>query len=297
MSRSLVLFALIFILGLSACSPPPVGPAPTPTPFEGAYNPHAPQAGDEKLQRDLLAVTNVSIMTTNSLPVRLGVNFTYALPTVCHELRVAVSGPDASHRIDLQIYTLVDPSEVCIMIAMAPVSDTVLIGVLPEGTYSIYVNGDKVGNIALPAEGAFNNPDQTVVSQPPSNAATEPPMGQANLPPVTSQPYDPQPGDEKLLRGEVFIDSASIAALESYPPHFILNLSGSLPTPCHQLRAVVSAPDASQVIAVDVYSLTDPNAICAQVLQPFTVSISIPTPLAGKYSVVVNGIMLGEIQW
>jgi hypothetical protein len=288
MSRSLIFFALIFILGLSACAPISGALSPTPTPIEGAYNPYLPQAGDEKLQMDPLAVTNTSLMTTDSLPVRLGVNFTYALPTVCHQLRVGVSGPDASGRIDVQIYTLVDPTEICIMIAMAPVSDTILIGVLPGSTYSIYVNGEKVGDIALPAEDAFNNPDQAVVS---------PPMGSATEPAAPSRPYDPQPGDEKLSRGEVFIDSASIAMLESYPPQFIVDLSGSLPTPCHQLRALVSAPDASQVIAVEVYSLADPNAICAQVLQPFTVSISIPTPVQGKYSVTVNGKMVGEIQW
>jgi hypothetical protein len=287
--RSFLIFSLLLALGLSACSALVVRETPSPTPApEGAFNPYPPQAGDDKLQRDPLEVSHVSLMTTSSLPVRVGVSFTYALPTVCHQLRVEVGTPDAGNRIDVQIYTVVDPNEVCIMIAPAPVSDTILIGVLPVGTYTIYVNGEKVGEISSLGGDAFSNPDQAV---------TSPPPGSATEPAVQSQLYDPQPGDETLSRGEVFIDSTSLLVLESYPPQFRLSVSGSLPTPCHQLRAVVSAPDASNGIAVDVYSLMDPTALCAQVLQPFTVSISIPTPPQGKYSVTVNGQMVGEFLW
>lgn len=37
------------------------------------------------------------------------------------------------------------------------------------------------------------------------------------------------------------------------------NPTGGLPTPCNQLRAAVSPPDADNKIMVDVYSVSDPE--------------------------------------
>lgn len=107
----------------------------------------------------------------------------------------------------------------------------------------------------------------------------------------------PQPGDGALVRGEAFVESADLLTLESSPPQFKLVLAGSLPSPCHQLRAVVSRPDRRNVIAVSVYSVVDPKVICIQVLRAFRVTLSIPTPPPGKYSVTVNGRPVGVIQY
>lgn len=112
-----------------------------------------------------------------------------------------------------------------------------------------------------------------------------------------SHDYAPQPGDDALARGEAFVDSADLLALETFPPQFKLMLTGALPTPCHQLRAVVSPPDAHNRIAVSVYSVVDPEVICIQILQAFRVTLDIPTPPPGKYSVSVNGRPAGVIQY
>lgn len=112
----------------------------------------------------------------------------------------------------------------------------------------------------------------------------------------TPSPWEPQPGDENLARGEAFIDQAEIVTLESFPPQFRLKLSGTLPTPCHQLRVVVSEPDAQERIDVEVYSVVDPNQACIQVVEPFEANIPIGSFTSGEYTVLVNGEQVGEIK-
>jgi len=113
------------------------------------------------------------------------------------------------------------------------------------------------------------------------------------LPPLI-QPYAPRPGDSSLSRGNLYLDSAELLVLESYPVQINLVLQGNLPTPCHELRVSVTAPDNENRILVEAYSLSDPQAICMQVLQPFEASIPLGSFPAGHYSVWVNGEKIGE---
>lgn len=111
------------------------------------------------------------------------------------------------------------------------------------------------------------------------------------------RPYDPGKGDESMTRGEVFIDSQEIVVLESLPPQFRLRVTGSLPSPCHQLRAVVEEPNEQNQIHVEVYALVDPNTACAQVMEPFAVTIFLDGNYTGQaYTVFVNGNEVGDIQ-
>jgi hypothetical protein len=114
-----------------------------------------------------------------------------------------------------------------------------------------------------------------------------------------AQPWEPQPDDARLTRGEVFLDGAEVLVLESFPLQVRLHLAGSLPTGCHQLRVAVTPPDANNAIAVEVYTVVDPNLMCAQVLAEFDQAIplgSFPTDEhpSGSYTVVVNGETAGE---
>jgi len=129
---------------------------------------------------------------------------------------------------------------------------------------------------------------------PPDTAVTSPPQDDMTTNEPTENPFSPQPGDSKLTRGNVFPQESSLVIRESYPPQISLNLSGDLPTPCHQLRAEVSAPDTDNKINVDVYSVVDPNQVCIQVLEPFEESIDLGTFPSGHYSVWVNGESVGE---
>ncbi|MGE5642501.1 MAG: hypothetical protein ACM3Y8_05765 [Byssovorax cruenta] len=107
--------------------------------------------------------------------------------------------------------------------------------------------------------------------------------------------YSPGKGDESMQRGAVYIDSTDILTLESFPLQFQLNVKGSLPTPCHQLRVVIDQPNQQNEIRISIYSLVDPNTVCTQVLKPFEVNIPLGSFPSGKYTVFVNDENVGEI--
>jgi hypothetical protein len=111
----------------------------------------------------------------------------------------------------------------------------------------------------------------------------------------TDHEYAPAPGDDQLVRGNVFIDEGQIILLESYPVQVRLQLKGSLPTPCHKLRAIVSPPDPDNRIQVEVYSLSDPDLVCTQVLEPFDAIIPLGNYTEGTYAVWVNEVETGMI--
>jgi hypothetical protein len=134
-----------------------------------------------------------------------------------------------------------------------------------------------------------------------SPAATEP----AATPPTPDQPVSsddtpapqiasPTPADSNLMRSNVYLDSADLLTLESYPLQFTLVLSGDLPTPCNQLRVDVSPPDAEKKINVDVYSVIQPDMACAQVLEPFEKNIPLGSFPTGHYTLWVNGELTAE---
>lgn len=107
------------------------------------------------------------------------------------------------------------------------------------------------------------------------------------------QPYPP-PGDREGERSPVYLDSSDVLLLESDPVQVRLVLRGSLPTPCHELRTRVSEPDEQNRIEVEVYSLADPDVICAQMLATFEEQVPLGSFADGTYSVWVNSELAGE---
>jgi hypothetical protein len=142
----------------------------------------------------------------------------------------------------------------------------------------------------------------TPMPYPPGGEAPSMPVGIPQPYPepgdTNMNPFAPVPQDASLEKANAFLDESQVLTLESQPPQYTLTLKGSLPTPCHYLRVQISEPDAQNRIQVLVYSVVDPNMICAQVLQPFDASITIPTPPSGQtYTVWVNEAQIAEIQW
>lgn len=114
--------------------------------------------------------------------------------------------------------------------------------------------------------------------------------------PVPTKPssYIPSPADSNLTREQIFLDSSDLLTMESFPLQFLLKLKGNLPTPCHQLRISVNPPDSQNTINIDIYSVVDPNTICAQVLEPFDVNYPLGSFPTGHYILLVNGIQIAE---
>ncbi len=113
--------------------------------------------------------------------------------------------------------------------------------------------------------------------------------------PVVSGYWKPSPEDQKLFKEDAFVEKTEILILESYPPQFVLNIKGSLPTPCNELRVRIEDPDDKNRIDIEVYSVIDPDKICVQVLEEFEENVPLGTPPPGYYAVFVNGEELGEI--
>jgi hypothetical protein len=74
----------------------------------------------------------------------------------------------------------------------------------------------------------------------------------------------------------------------------MLNLKGTLSTPCHHLRAKVNQPDAENRIQVEVYSIHDPDEICIQMLEEYETNIPLGSFPDGSYTIWVNGEQVGE---
>lgn len=121
-------------------------------------------------------------------------------------------------------------------------------------------------------------------------AGNEPSVDEGML----DMPLNPIKGEENLARGEAFVNTAQLLILESDPLQIKLGVEGSLPTPCHQLRATVEKPDEQGRIQIELYSLVDPEVICIQVLQSFETEISLGSYPEGSYSVWLNGEQVGE---
>lgn len=106
-------------------------------------------------------------------------------------------------------------------------------------------------------------------------------------------PYKPVPKDAKLKYAPAFVDSAKLAIENKQA---LLLIEGSLPTSCHQLRLdLTGKADAKKRIAIKAYSVADPKATCAQMLQPFTVKVPLKAK-RGAYTVVVNEQHMGKVE-
>lgn len=129
---------------------------------------------------------------------------------------------------------------------------------------------------------------------PPDTAVTSPPDQSMPTTEPVANPFAPGAGDSNLSPGNVFLHEASLLIRESFPPQIALNLKGDLPTPCHQLRVGIDAPDSNNRINIDVYSVVNPDMMCTQVIKPFEANVELGTFPSGHYAVFVNGESAGE---
>lgn len=108
-------------------------------------------------------------------------------------------------------------------------------------------------------------------------------------------PYAPRPQDANLQIGGVELTSIDLAELVDYTPARVeLRFLGSLPRTCNDLRIDVAAPDDQHQIFVEIYSLVDINKKCENVFQQFEASVLLGVYSAGRYTVWVNGGLIGD---
>jgi hypothetical protein len=138
-------------------------------------------------------------------------------------------------------------------------------------------------------------PLPTLPSPPSAYPGPDEPVSPGSPDPYPS-PLDPLPGEESMDRGEAFVDDIQLLVMESFPPQYLLQVRGSLPTPCHNLRADISEPDAQNRIDIVLFSLVDPDMTCIQVLESFQTGINLGSFPQGSYTVLLNGEQVAEFE-
>lgn len=140
---------LMLVIGLLSCSMPAAGldpesPVSNLTPVPTSADPYAPQPGDDALQRGPAHVEDAGVLVLESYPPQFHLHVSGNLPDPCHELRIAIAGPDAASNIAVDVYTVVDPSLICIQV-LKPFAANADLGTYPAGHYTVTVNGEPAG--------------------------------------------------------------------------------------------------------------------------------------------------------
>lgn len=220
---------------------------------------YEPQPGDYKLSRDeaYLKMEYTSLAIRKGFPVEVEVSLNGILPDPCHQLRVVVREDIENQAINLEVYSVVDPSQACITV-VAPYEVTIPLGSYTEGEFLVYVNEAVLGEFGIE--------------------------------------YSPRPGDEQMRRDQVFLEleKSLISVTGTQPVQVSVLLVGNLPDPCHHLRVVNPGPDADHKIDLEVYSLVPTGVRCITVIKSFQAIIPLGTLTTGHYTIRVNSENLGE---
>jgi len=101
--------------------------------------------------------------------------------------------------------------------------------------------------------------------------------------------------DRSLTRGNFIMEAGEVRSGETIMTQAEIVVRGSLPTPCHELRAVPNPPDAQNRIVVDIYTVVDAGLICTQNIVPFNGVIATLDDLpSGEYTVLINDQEVGK---
>lgn len=105
----------------------------TPAPWE-------PVLSDSELERVEIENIETEIISLEGDPSRSALHIEGALPTPCHLLRVEASSSDDPPSLEVEIYAVVDPNEICIQV-LEPFSEDIP---LNEGEFQVIVNNEVV---------------------------------------------------------------------------------------------------------------------------------------------------------
>jgi len=118
---------------------PPEQGAPRPINSE-----YLPKRDDGNMTREGLFIDHSEVLVMESYPVQIVLVLQGSLPTPCNQLRVIARPPDDGNRIQVDVYSVVDPSQVCTQV-LEPLEANVGLGSFLPGHYSVAVNGEPVG--------------------------------------------------------------------------------------------------------------------------------------------------------
>lgn len=124
------------------------------------------------------------------------------------------------------------------------------------------------------------------------------PTSTASLPYVITQeenPYPPQTEDLGRERNEVILTSLNLFERSDLTPSRVgLDILGSMPGTCDELRVNINPPDASFQIFIEIYSIADQKLKCENVFQQVEAKILLGIYSAGRYTIWVNDKYVGD---
>jgi inhibitor of cysteine peptidase len=112
-----------------------------PKPINSDY---LPQRGDGSLTRGNVLIDNSDLLIMESYPIQVALTLQGSLPTPCNQLRVIAKPPDEQNRIQVDVYSVIDPEQLCVQV-LEPFEVNIGLGSFPIGHYSVWVNGEQIG--------------------------------------------------------------------------------------------------------------------------------------------------------
>jgi hypothetical protein len=144
--KRLTFAMLVLVLILSACAPGLSEPVSSDNPMN-SETPLPPTEPASQLPdswvRGQVYLDRTDLLILESHPLQFMLVLQGNLPTPCHELRVDVSLPDEQNKVMVEVYSVVDPSVICIQV-LAPFETNHALGSFPAGHYTLWINGNQV---------------------------------------------------------------------------------------------------------------------------------------------------------
>jgi hypothetical protein len=115
---------------------------------ESPSNPFMPQPGDAALTRSVAYIKEASLIIRESFPPQISLRLAGDLPTPCNQVRVEIGPPDPENKIKVDVYSVVDPDQVCVAV-LESFEESIDLGTFPTGHYTVWVNGQLAGEFDM----------------------------------------------------------------------------------------------------------------------------------------------------
>ena len=155
---------MLLVISLSACStistPDDLEPTPAPndpvTGLPGQVEEPTPDVvdpGGKDLVRGNAYINSAELVIMESFPIQVMLSLTGELPTPCDNFAYKIADPDESNQIHVEVYSLGEADAICIQV-LAPFEENISISSLntplEDGSYTVWVNGELVGEFNYP---------------------------------------------------------------------------------------------------------------------------------------------------
>ncbi len=94
-------------------------------------------------------VDETELLMMDSHPVQVALLVRGNLPTPCHRARWEVQQTDVSGRIEIDLYSTAPEGQACIQV-LAEFEERIPLGSYPEGSFTVWLNGEEVQAFRLP---------------------------------------------------------------------------------------------------------------------------------------------------